>query len=224
MLKSLIVSDRNIIKYSLVIITTLFSIIAQASTPMKLHSYGFKGGLTISNAEGYVNSVQENIGAENLYHYTSYYSGFLKFKIFGSERILLRPEFAYVLKGFDYQQTIIIPGMIPGKASYEFTYLEFPLILIYSMNPGGDIRPRIFAGTYAARLLEAWNEFDGFRNHYENDQVNKWEYGIKAGAGMDVSNLIIEFSYSLANTKPLINSDIKNYMYNFTLGYSFLVK
>ena len=55
-------------KYLLVVIFTMFSVIVEASTPVKIQSFGFKGGLTISNATGYVNAVHEALGAKNEYH------------------------------------------------------------------------------------------------------------------------------------------------------------
>ena len=206
----------------MVMIITMFSVMAHAAAPLKFHSYGFKGGLTISNAKGYMNATHEALGAKNESHYTTIYAGFLNFKIAGIDRISLRPEIDYVKKGFEYQQTIIFPGIIPGKESFEFTYLEFPLMLVVSMNSWNGLTPMIYAGPYAAELLEAWDEFEGFRNHYEDNQMNKWEYGVKFGAGLDISNLIIEVSYSQAVTKPLVATGIKNYMFNFILGYTFI--
>lgn len=208
-------------KYLLVVIFTMFSVIVEASTPVKIQSFGFKGGLTISNATGYVNAVHEALGAKNEYHYTTNYTGFVDFKIGGCERIFLRSEITYISKGFQYQQKVLSPDIIPGEESFQFTYLEFPVLLVFSMNLEKDLKPLIFAGPYAARLLEAWDEFEGFRDHYEDYQMNKWEYGVKFGAGIDLSSLIIEGSYSQAFTAPLVNSDIKNYMFNFTLGYYF---
>ncbi len=106
----------------------------------------------------------------------------------------LQPEVLYIVKGAKADGIIPVPGSIPGdsvrvKATFDLTYLEIPLLLVYKFNSTG-IRPHIFVGPSLAIKLDAQIRFraaeGGPEFREEDESVDNRDIGLVFGAGFEV--------------------------------------
>ncbi len=124
----------------------------------------------------------------------------------------LQPEVLYIVKGAKADG--IIPGNIPGdsvrvKATFDLTYLEIPLLLVYKFNSAG-IRPHIFVGPSLAVKLDAQIRFraaeGGPEFREEDETVEDRDIGLTFGAGFEIDVGSETLSFGLRSTLGFSNA------------------
>ena len=63
-----------------------------------------------------------------------------------------QPEVLYIVKGASARTTL---DDIPIEATFDLTYLEVPVLLLYRFDTGGKVHPKLFAGPSLAFKLDA---------------------------------------------------------------------
>ncbi len=101
----------------------------------------------------------------------------------------IQPELRYVIKGATSDSAIVSNNPTPLRVKSTIAYLEIPVLLIYSFNRHGRLRPRVFAGPYFAQKLDAtieWSLRSGGLRQRESDQsVTTTDLGFTVGAGVE---------------------------------------
>lgn len=144
----------------------------------------------------------------------------------------LQPEFLYTVKGGSTESVIEIDGVsegVPVDATFDLTYLEIPLLLVYRFDRPG-IRPRIFAGPTYSYKLDAqvtWRSPEGGPSFTDEDtSVSGSDFGFTIGAGfdMDVGSEILELglrtSIGLSNARS-VKPELNNTSLALYAGMSF---
>lgn len=117
------------------------------------------------------------------------------------------------------------------------TYIELPVMLGYKFPILENVRLTIHAGPYISYGFGGkWKyEIDG--DKYDGDAFGntlgiekqeafskkRWDYGVGAGAGLEIDRFLFRASYAfgLAKVKRDISGDIKNRGLAFAIGYRF---
>lgn len=96
----------------------------------------------------------------------------------------IQPELLFTTKGADLDgEDRGVPGSGTGNVSYEFGYLEIPLLLKLRTPTGGAVRPNVFAGpTLGIKLYGELDDDD------LDDELKSTDWGITAGAGLDFAS------------------------------------
>lgn len=103
---------------------------------------------------------------------------------------LIQPEIRYVIKGASGENASIegIAENLDVKSA--ISYLEIPVLLVYRFDNGGNLRPRVFGGAFAARNLDATIEWKlatgGPTQSDTDDSVVENDYGIVLGGGVEI--------------------------------------
>ena len=157
--------------------------------------FGIKGGVNFS--QFYVD--QPSVEDENMK--TGYHFGiFAKIPI--SREIAIQPEVLYTNVGskITYGQSQIenLFGIERGEVRFNLNYVQVPLMLSVNLGP-----LNIHAGPYAAYLVSAnikdLNVRDLSTNQLVNlneDDFNRWDYGLVGGLSIDVQNFTIGARYN----------------------------
>ncbi len=147
---------------------------------------GLKGGLNFSNL--YTDEVDDN----NVL--TSFNTGIYA-NIPFTKFISFQPEFIFSRKGSEQTYNNLLAS---GTARINLNYIEAPILLKINVAPAFNIH----AGPYFAYLIDAQvkNEtnsgsFD-FENNIDNDDLNKFDYGLSAGFGFDFTSIGIGARYN----------------------------
>lgn len=164
-------------------LTSTFAIHAQDSSDAE---FGIKGGVNFSNM--YTEDVDDN----NVL--TSFNAGFYaKLPIAGG--LSIQPEFLYSRKG---AELVYENALVEGTAKFKLNYLEVPVLLRLNLTDNINIH----AGPYFAYLIDAQvkNETEGgtfnFEDSYDNDDFNKFDFGLSAGVGLDFESLGVGVRYN----------------------------
>lgn len=149
-------------------------------------SVGIKGGVNFTNL--YTEDVDDN----NVL--TSFNAGlFANFPV--SNSVSLQPELLYSRKGSELVYDNVFAS---GTTKLKLNYLELPVLLKLNVTPNFNIH----LGPYVAYLLDgkATNETDSgsfdFEENIDNDDLNKWDYGLSAGVGFDFESTSIGVRYN----------------------------
>ncbi|MEO8253502.1 MAG: porin family protein, partial [Flavobacterium sp.] len=144
---------------------------AQAPSP----SVGIKGGVNFTNL--YTEDVDDN----NIL--TSFNAGvFANLPV--SEAVSIQPEFLFSRKG---AELVYDNAFASGTTKLKLNYLELPVLLKLNITPNFNVH----FGPYVAYLIDgkATNESDSgafnFEKNINNDDLNKWDYGLAGGVGFD---------------------------------------
>ncbi|WP_291119923.1 porin family protein [Flavobacterium sp. UBA6135] len=153
-------------------------------------SFGFKGGVNFSNL--YTDDVDDN----NVL--TGFNAGiFISLPL--TEMFSIQPEFLYTTKG---AELVYNNAFAQGTGKFRLNYIEVPVLLKVNLTNNLNIH----AGPYFAYLIDAKisNEsssgnFD-FEDNLNNDDFNKFDYGLSAGIGFDFDSFGIgaRYNYGLA--------------------------
>jgi len=126
--------------------------------------------------------------------------------------LLIQPEFLYIIKGATGKGSIdIVPieNPVPIQATFELTYLEVPVLLIYRFERRG-LSPRIFAGPTLSFKLDSqvtFSALDGGPEFQERDDtVESSDLGITVGLGFDTEMGDELFTVGLRGTYGLSNA------------------
>ncbi|VXC06462.1 conserved exported hypothetical protein [Flavobacterium sp. 9AF] len=148
--------------------------------------FGVKGGVNFSNM--YTDDVDD----ENVL--TSFNAGvYAKLPI--SDNIAIQPELLYSRKG---AELVYNNALAEGTAKFKLNYIELPVLFKVNLTDNFNIH----AGPYFAYLVNAQvtNETENgtfnFEDNYNNDDFNKFDYGLSAGVGLDFEGMGIGVRYN----------------------------
>ncbi|MBF03609.1 MAG: hypothetical protein CMP76_09965 [Flavobacterium sp.] len=148
--------------------------------------FGVKGGVNFSNM--YTEDVDDN----NVL--TSFNAGFYA-KLPISDAVAIQPELLYSRKG---AELVYDNAFAEGTAKFKLNYIELPILLKLNITDSFNVH----AGPYLAYLVNAQvtNETDSgtfdFEDNYDNDDFNKFDYGLSAGVGLDFESIGIGVRYN----------------------------
>ncbi|WP_130733575.1 porin family protein [Flavobacterium sp. J27] len=148
--------------------------------------FGVKGGVNFSNM--YTDDVDD----ENVL--TSFNAGVYA-KLPLSDAIAIQPELLYSRKG---AELVYNNALAEGTAKFKLNYIELPVLLKVNITNSFNIH----AGPYLAYLVDAQvtNETESgtfdFEDNYNNDDFNKFDYGLSAGVGLDFEAIGIGLRYN----------------------------
>jgi hypothetical protein len=175
---------------------------------------GFKGGITFASFSG--------IGTRNFsFLYCSrkglILGGFMGFSY--KKDFIVQPELYFAMKGK-------VEGRNEGKCTYEFNYLELPVLLKYEVPTVGPVIPSIFFGpSVALKLVSKKKSMNGTLSEKVNASLI--DFGLVMGGGFDFKagsgKVCFDARYSLGLTrltKPY-GEDLVNEVLIFLVGYSF---
>lgn len=89
-------------------------------------------------------------------------------------------------------------ALATGEAKFRLNYLEVPVLLKLNLTPNFNLH----AGPYVAYLIDSkvTNETNGgafdFEQNIDNDDLNKFDYGLSGGIGFDFSSVSIGARYN----------------------------
>jgi len=181
--------------------------------------FGIKGGLNLTNL--YVNDVKdEHIKA-------GFNAGFFA-KLPVTRGFSIQPELLYSQKGakLDYDNVF-------GSGEYRFNlnYVELPLTAVFNVARNFNLH----LGGYASYLVSAnikQLKSNGDGNTISNlneDNFNRFDYGLVGGLGVDVDNFTIgaRYNYGLrevgksGSLSGNVTSNSKNSAINLFVGFAF---
>jgi hypothetical protein len=176
---------KNLILAGMIYLSFVSFTKAQTLSP----SVGIKGGVNFSNL--YTEDVDDN----NIL--TSFNAG-LYVNLPVSTGVSIQPELNFSRKG---SELVYDNAFASGTTRIKLNYLEMPVLLKLNVTPNFNIH----FGPYAAYLIDgkATNESnDGsfnFEDNISNDDLNKWDYGLSGGVGLDFgsTSLGVRYNYGL---------------------------
>ncbi|MEN9906995.1 MAG: hypothetical protein RLZZ540_136 [Bacteroidota bacterium] len=176
---------KNLILAGMICLSFVSFTKAQTLSP----SVGIKGGVNFSNL--YTEDVDDN----NIL--TSFNAG-LYVNLPVSSGVSIQPELNFSRKG---SELVYDNAFASGTTRIKLNYLEMPVLLKLNVTPNFNIH----FGPYAAYLIDgkATNESnDGsfnFEDNISNDDLNKWDYGLSGGVGLDFgsTSLGVRYNYGL---------------------------
>lgn len=173
-------------------IATTLTLLLTASLAVNAQSkdsnaeFGFKGGVNFSNM--YTEDVDDN----NVL--TSFNAGIYA-KLPLTDAIAIQPELLYSRKGAELVYNNVFAE---GTAKFKLNYIELPILLKFNLTNNFNIH----AGPYFAYLIDTQvtnktndGTFD-FEDNYDNDDFNKFDYGLSAGVGLDFESIGIGVRYN----------------------------
>ncbi len=138
--------------------------------------------------------------------------GGLAFQVIWPKGFALQPEVLYSQKGCMF---------VGSGLRYDIDYIEVPVKVMYRLHMA-QVKPFAFVapyGAYAIRLSENGNmtSDDTF-----SSQINKWDYGIGAGAGFDVWKIQLSFKYTWGFAQVVNETfTIRNKVFTISAGFLF---
>ncbi len=101
----------------------------------------------------------------------------------------IQPELRYIVKGAKSDSAIVTGQEVPLRVKSTISYLEIPVLAVYSFDVGASVKPRVFAGPYFASKLESsieWQSTQGGLTQSEPDQsVESIDLGFVLGGGVE---------------------------------------
>ena len=176
---------------------------------------GLKAGMNIANVHG-----DDVIGPYYESKMGFCAGGFITFKV--ANIIAIQPEILYTQKGTKWEEEFVGETW---KITYNFNYLEIPVLLKVIMPIQGMIKPHLFVGPYFAYNLTA--KVKTRYNGLDFDEVIKdSDFGAVFGGGIDfglpAGKIVFDARYSLGlTTIDEEGPDVKNNVFSFMLGYAF---
>jgi hypothetical protein len=179
---------------------------------------GIMAGMNISSFGGGTESAKSKIGLM--------LGGFLSIPM--NERVSLRPEILYSMKGAKYKDSSF--GM-DYSATVSLNYLDIPVLCVVSIQDNFNL----YAGPSLGFYLNGRNEYklsgfswdfdfdDSGSSTIESDEINSPELGAIFGGSMSVGGLDIGARYYLGMTEYAKTMDpgMKNRAFQLYLGYQF---
>ncbi|MBR5856299.1 MAG: PorT family protein [Bacteroidales bacterium] len=158
-------------KKTLIVLCILFMCTFQ----LKAQSgFGIKGGLSYNS--------MSDIELSNLYgslkRKTGFHAGIL-YKVKLPVGLALQPELIYIQKGSSIE--IHPDGILSKEADFKMHYVQLPVNLQWGLDLV-LFRPFIMVSPYIGYAIAKGDEFQNI----EWKDLNRFEYGIGLGAGMDV--------------------------------------
>jgi len=183
-------------------------------------TFGIKGGLNFSNF--YKTEVNDNNIKSNIH------AGFFT-KLPVTKGFSIQPELLYSSKGAQVTYDAGIFG--DGKFNFNLNYVELPVLAVFNIGPNFNIH----AGAYAAYLASANikevdnNGEDDEIVSFDEDDFNRFDYGLSGGIGFDINKFLIGARYNyglgeIGKSDRLVTSGFrnsKNSVINLYIGFAF---
>jgi hypothetical protein len=140
--------------------------------------------------------------------------------------LAIQPEVLYVRMGAEYEVDE------NNGLTWQFDYIQVPVLLKLNIIPAGPIRPFIYAGGYGAYLLKAKGimTVDGVSEATDiTAEYQKYDYGVVGGAGLTFKlpgiAISVEgrYNYGLKNilVDPAAGDSLKNTSMMALVGIGF---
>ncbi|MEN9335665.1 MAG: hypothetical protein RLZZ500_652 [Bacteroidota bacterium] len=159
---------------------------AQEPTTTASTKVGVRGGLSFSNL--YTKDVDDKNRLTGL---TAGF--FIEAPI--SNNVAFQPEFNFTMKGAELQYNNVFAQ---GKTKFGLSYLEMPVLIKANILPMVNVH----FGPYFAYLVDARitnedpNGNINFEQTYNEDDFNRFDYGLSGGVGLDFGPLGIGARYN----------------------------
>ena len=183
----------------------LVSLLLSASLPAQ-GSFGIKAGLNYTSFD-ISNDVGVEIRSSSGFHAGIAYK--VKVPLIG---LSFQPELLYSQKNFDIDEGT-------GTHSYKISYAEVPLNIQMGINLL-LFRPFVFASPYVSYAISKGGEFSSV----DWDSLNRLDYGVGLGAGVELWKLQVSGKYNWSmkklNSNQMDIGDAK--LKGFQLSVAFL--
>lgn len=125
---------------------------------------------------------------------------------------VLQPEVLYSKKGC----------MFAGSGlKYDIDYVEVPLMIMYRLHMA-ELKPFAFVAPYGAYAIKLTEIGEMTSNDTFSNRINKWDYGIGAGAGFDIWKIQLSFKYSWGFAQVASETfTIRNKVFAVSAGFLF---
>lgn len=217
--------------------TTLFFLVAISTVSFAQVQVGFRGGVNVGSV-----SMPNGLDLSSVVKPSAGPTGAIFLDIPLSDRVSLRPELAYVQKGFLVRDgfNFNVGGFnlpLGARIAYQSQDIEVPLLLKVNLTDG-PVQPYLLAGpavSYAAdgRIrtratgLFTTQPLDVDLNY--GGLLNRWDFSGVAGAGLALNvgagKLFGEVRYEYGFTRqvqvPVFNVNVRNRGVTVSVGYSF---
>jgi opacity protein-like surface antigen len=217
-------SPKGLMALLLSVLTTI-SVSAQvqqtSSESRPTPKIGIKGGVNFSNF--FIDDVNDNNAKAGLN-----LGLFAKLPV--SKGVSIQPELLYSSKGAKVSYNNPLLG---GEYRFNMNYLELPVLAVFNLGKNFNIH----AGGYAAYLTSAnvKAEDNGSSNEelisFDEEQFNRFDYGLVGGLGFDIKNISIgaRYNYGLnqigEKDQSVLSSEVlrnaKNNNISLYVGYGF---
>ena len=165
----------------------------QTSTEKQLQSkFGIKAGLNLTNL--YISDASDE-------HLKAGFNAGIYWKLPVARGFSIQPELLYSQKGAKTTYSNFIQGS--GEYRFNLNYIELPLLAVINLGKHFNIH----AGPYAGYLVKANvtnvdnnGTINGAADLNENN-FNRWDYGVAGGIGLDVENFTIGARYNYGLNK-----------------------
>ena len=184
---------KNLTAIILLMLGTTGVVNAQQPTtanPSSLAKFGIKGGVNFSNL------YTEDVDDENVL--TGFNLGaFVELPLTTS--LSFQPEISYTTKGAENEYN---NATASGRVKFRLNYIEVPVLLKFNITSGFNVH----FGPYAAFLIDSKitnEDSDGsinFEDEVDDDDLNKIDFGLAAGIGIDFGNIGIGARYNYGLT------------------------
>lgn len=186
---------------------------SQEASPKKAKIFhlGVKGGIDFSS----LTYNKPNAISENMNSFTGFNAGVafsIKLPVKG---MTIQPELNYVLKGSLIRGTNIA-DQSQDKVRNKMGYIELPVNLQYGLDLI-FLRPFIMVSPYIGySVYQVW-ESDSGSVDFNWNNINRFEYGIGVGGGIDLWRFQLQIRYNW-NLGPFISS-VPEGIIDTTSGY-----
>ncbi|MBA6152393.1 porin family protein [Gelidibacter maritimus] len=170
------------------------------STSIKAQNvdFGLKTGLNIANLTG--GDVDKN----NLYSF--HIGGLAEFKL--SDTFALQPELLYTRQGSEVENSMKV----------KLDYLAIPVMAKYYLTDKFSLE----AGPQFSFLIDDKAEFDDSALPDAETDASSFDFGLNIGLGYAITpNIFTQARYNYGITTVAENPDIKNSVFQISLGYKF---
>ena len=188
-MKQQLFSPKSLMAVLLALVTTMTvsAQVQKTSSETRLTpKIGIKGGVNFSNF--FIDDVQDNNVKAGLN-----LGLFAKLPV--SNGVSIQPELLYSSKGAKVSYNNPLLG---GEYRFNLNYLELPVLAVFNLGKNFNIH----AGGYAAYLTSAnvKAEDNGSSNEelidFNEEQFNRFDYGLVGGLGFDIKNVTIGARYN----------------------------
>lgn len=182
--------------------------------------FGIKGGINIASA------TADGTDAPNIESLVGIHVGFfmdVKLK----NKFSFQPEFLYSMQGGQFDQAVNYEGTIYNTSNkLKFSYINIPLMLKYHADPKFYLEFGPQLGFLTSSELETSVLGQTVGQDFK-EYMKSTDFALNLGLGYEISKKVVlsgRYSIGLSNTldpEPGDNSEMKNRVLSFSLGYKF---
>jgi len=138
--------------------------------------------------------------------------GGLALQVVWPKGFVIQPEVLYSQKGCTFSGTGV---------RYDIDYLEIPVKAMYRLHMA-EVKPFVFAAPYGAYALKIAENGEVISDDIPSSGINKFDFGMGAGAGFDVWKIQVSFKYSWGFAQVANESfPIRNKVFTVSAGFLF---